>query len=120
MNSFTSKVLKLMSGTIFAQIITITISPILTSLYTPAEFGIFAVFFSIVTTLGVVVNGRYELAIVLPISDRDAIHLVRLAFRINTFVCGLMLVLILFFNSDISSILSVDISLWLYFVPISG
>ena len=119
MNSFKKNVLKLMSGTIFAQIITIAISPILTRLYTPAEFGIFAVFFSIVTTLGVIVNGRYELAIVLPKRDRDAIHLVRLAFRINVFVCSLMLALILFFNSEISSILSVDISLWLYFVPIS-
>ena len=55
-SSFTKNVLTLMTGTAVAQAIPIAISPILTRLYTPSDFGVFALFFSIVAILGTVVN----------------------------------------------------------------
>ena len=36
-------------GTIFAQIISILISPILTRIYTPEDFGIYGIYMSIVS-----------------------------------------------------------------------
>jgi len=75
-------VLTLMTGTTLAQAIALAISPILTRLYAPEQFGVFALYLSIVALLAIVATGRYELAIVLPESDVDAWHLCALALLI--------------------------------------
>ena len=54
-----------MTGTTIAQAIPIAISPILTRIYTPEDFGIFALYLSILGLVAVIVTGRYEVAIVL-------------------------------------------------------
>lgn len=55
-----------------AQAITIIISPLLTRIYTPSDFGIVAIYASVLTILGVLVTCRLELAIVLPASEIKA------------------------------------------------
>ncbi|POQ98372.1 hypothetical protein AU468_13535 [Alkalispirochaeta sphaeroplastigenens] len=72
-NSFFSQVATLTSGTVVAQIILVLSAPILTRLYTPAEMGVLASLTAIVGILGVVAAGRYDLAVVLPDNDRDAL-----------------------------------------------
>jgi O-antigen/teichoic acid export membrane protein len=73
--SFTGDVLKLVSGTTFAQIISILASPLLTRLYAPEAYGVFALFVSITSILGVIACLRYELSIMLPESDEEATNL---------------------------------------------
>ena len=46
-SEFTRNVLTLMTGTTIAQAIPIAINPILTRLYTPEDFGVFALFIAI-------------------------------------------------------------------------
>ncbi len=65
-SEFSRNVLTLMTSTTIAQAIPLAISPILTRLYTPSDFGIFALYMSISSIISVVVTGRYELAIMLP------------------------------------------------------
>jgi len=55
-----------MTGTTIIQAILIAISPILTRIYVPKDFGVFALFYALVTIFGSIVNGKYELAIMLP------------------------------------------------------
>ena len=74
-NSFSGNVLKLVSGTTFAQAISILTAPILTRLYAPEAFGIVALFTSIAGILGVIVCLRYEMAIMLPERDEEAANL---------------------------------------------
>ena len=69
-----------MTGTSLAQAIPIIISPILTRIYTPEDFGLLALFLSITNIIGSVANGRYELAIMLPKEDEDAINIAALGF----------------------------------------
>ena len=66
MSKIQKNIATLVTGTMIAQAIPIAISPILTRLYTPAEFGSFALYMSIVSILVVIATARYELAIVLP------------------------------------------------------
>ncbi len=63
-SEFSRNVLTLMAGTTIAQAIPIGISPILTRLYTPSDFGVYALFLSIATIFGSIANGRYELKII--------------------------------------------------------
>jgi O-antigen/teichoic acid export membrane protein len=78
-SEFSRNVLTLMTGTTIAQAIPIAISPILTRIYTPEDFGVFALYMSVVSIVSVVATGRYELAIMLPKKDEDAINIVTLS-----------------------------------------
>ena len=72
---FSRNVLTLMTGTSIAQAIPIAISPILTRIYTPEDFGVFALYMAIATVVSVIATGRYETAIMLPKKDSEAINL---------------------------------------------
>ena len=74
-SDFSRNVLTLMTGTSIAQAIPIAISPILTRIYTPDDFGIFALYMSIASIIAVIATGRYELAMMLPKKDSDAINI---------------------------------------------
>ena len=74
-SSFRGDVLRLASGTGIAQAIGILAAPIVARLYAPDAYGIAATFVSIVAIVGVVACLRYELSIVLPDNDRDAVNL---------------------------------------------
>jgi len=119
-SEFGRNVLTLMSGTVVAQAIPIAITPILTRLYTPEEFGLFALFFSILAIFSVVANGRYESAVMLPKKDEEAINIFALGIVINTTLSISLLVIVIIFNDEITHLLgNEEISIWLYFVPVS-
>ncbi len=119
-SEFSRNVLTLMTGTTIAQAIPIAISPILTRIYTPEDFGVFALFIAVTSIFGSIANGRYELAIMLPKKDEDAINIFALGFIITTFISLILLVLIVLFNDYFSQLLNnEEITIWLYFVPIA-
>ncbi|WP_164219920.1 oligosaccharide flippase family protein [Virgibacillus sp. YIM 98842] len=111
--------MKLTTGTTIAQAIPIAISPILTRIYTPDEFGVLALFTAITAILGSISNARYELSIVLPEKEEDAINLVALSILISfTLSSFLFLVILMFQNNIIKFLGNSEINLWLYFVPL--
>ncbi len=119
-SEFSRNVLTLMTGTTIAQAIPIAISPILTRIYTPEDFGVFALFFALTMIFGSIVNGRYELAIMLPSEDEDAINIAALGIIIAAVISIVLFILILFFNQEIIGLLNnKDIYNWLYLLPIS-
>lgn len=73
--SFFKNVTTLAAGTTIAQIITILVSPLLSRLFTPEDFALFAAFTSIAGLFSIVATGKYELAIILPDEDRDAVQI---------------------------------------------
>ena len=119
-SDFSKNVLTLMTGTTLSQAIPIAISPILTRIYRPEDFGIYAIFVALITILGTMISGRYELAIMLPNKDEDALNIFILGIIITSLMT-LMISLIIYFFSDnlISYIDNKKIKYWLYFVPIS-
>lgn len=74
-SEFSRNVLTLMIGTTIAQAIPLAISPILTRIYTPEDFGVFALFVSIVGIMVVVSTGKYEMSLILPKKDTFAYQL---------------------------------------------
>jgi len=119
-SEFSRNVLTLMTGTTIAQAIPIAISPILTRIYTPEDFGVFALYMSIASIISVIATGRYELAIMLPKKDSDAVNIVALSIVIAFFVSLLSLIIVFVLNSQITNLLgNPEISNWLYFIPIT-
>jgi O-antigen/teichoic acid export membrane protein len=119
-SEFSQNVLTLMTGTTIAQAIPIVISPILTHIYTPESFGVFAIYISIVSIISVIATGRYETAIMHPKKDEDAINILVLSIVISFFISLISLMLVFIFNTNITNILNnQEISAWLYLIPIS-
>lgn len=119
-NFFNKNVLVLVAGTALSQAIPVAISPILTRLYAPEDFGLLALYVAIFNILGSVANARYEQAILLPEKEADAINLTAVSIIIS-FIFSVMLFIIVFlFNKPITAMLgNNDISIWLYFMPIT-
>lgn len=65
-SEFNKNVTTLFTGTVIAQAIPIAISPILSRLYSPDEFGVWALYVSLVMFFSVFSTGRYQFAIMLP------------------------------------------------------
>ena len=99
-SSFATDVLKLVTGTTFAQIIAVLASPLLTRLYGPEAFGFFALFTSITSIIGVVACMRYEMAIMLPKTDEEAANLLGLCLLCVAVVSALT-VPALYFGGDV-------------------
>lgn len=117
-SEFSRNVLTLMTGTTIAQAVPVAISPILTRLYTPAEFGVFALFVSITSIFAAIANGRYELAIMLPDEDSDALNIAALGLCIAAALSLALLVVVALFGESIARGLgSADIRYWLYLMP---
>ncbi len=117
-SEFSRNVLTLMTGTIIAQAIPIAITPILTRLYTPEDFGLLGLFVAVTAIFGSIANGRYELAIMLPEKDEDAINVAALGILIALCFSITLLIPAIFFNDQITNLLgNQEIGFWLYFVP---
>jgi len=79
MSQFTSNVLKLASGNIISQVVLIATMPIVTRLYTPSDFGIFALLTTIFLILGTASEFRFSSAVILPKDKKDAVSLMALS-----------------------------------------
>lgn len=109
-----------MTGTTIAQAIPISISPILTRIYSPEDFGVFAIYISIVTILSVIVTGAYDLAIVIPKNDSDALCIIKLSFIVTFIISFIVLLIIYIFNEQILFLIGDEnLKIWLYFIPFS-
>ncbi|MCG3143551.1 MAG: hypothetical protein HONDAALG_00900 [Gammaproteobacteria bacterium] len=82
------------AGTAVAQAIPLAAGPLLTRLYDPYEFGLMTSTVALALLLSVVATARYELAIVLPESDRDARALAGAAAILASVVCVAAMALI--------------------------
>lgn len=119
-SSFSAHILTLLTGTTIAQAIPIAIAPILTRLYEPTHFGVFALFAAVVATIGTVATARYELAVVLAKNSDDAANLLALSIFISFAVSFCTLVMVCVFNAPITIMLgNQSISRWLYWVPLA-
>ncbi len=117
---FSKNVLTLMTGNSIAQLIQLALIPILTRLYSPADFGVFAVYLSISTIISAVASFRYEFAIMLPKEDKEAVNILILSFIISLSISMASFMGLLIFMPLIKeNIENKHIIKWLFFVPVT-
>ncbi|MCB1646713.1 MAG: oligosaccharide flippase family protein [Pseudomonadales bacterium] len=93
-NKYIRNIVTLVSGTTVAQGIPLLLMVFLTRIYSPDEFGAWTLCLSIATLISLISTGRYELAIILPESDKEALGIFWLAIYgclIVTLACYLVL-----------------------------
>ena len=82
-----------MSGKTIAAAIALFTTPIVARLFDPSDFGVVAVFVSVVSIVSNVSSLRYEMAVSLPKEEREARLLIALAYRA---MIGMSLLVLLF------------------------
>lgn len=80
----------LVGGTAFAHVITALTLPIVTRLYTPADFSGLALFAGLLAILSVAATLRFDLAIAIPEQDSEAVNLLALAIVCTSIVAALV------------------------------
>lgn len=119
-SEFSRNVMTLLTGSAIAQFIPLLLTPILSRLFSPEEFGLFAFYLSIITLFSAIATGRYELAILLPKEDKKAINIVALCFIILSSICVTIFAMIFFFEDGIIKFIQKpDLKGWIYFIPIT-
>ncbi|MEN8929325.1 MAG: lipopolysaccharide biosynthesis protein [Flavobacteriales bacterium] len=118
-SEFSRNVMTLLTGSAFAQLIPLLLMPVISRLFSPEEFGLFAFYFSLVSFFLVISSGRYEMAILLPKKDKDAINVLALAFSILVGVSLILLLALLFFEKNIQEIIDKpELNDWLLLIPL--
>lgn len=95
--AFFRKLLTLASGILAGQLMVVASAPLLTRLFTPAEFGLFAVFSAITAITGIAICLRLEFAVPVVGSDDEAAALMTgaiLVATINTILVSLLVFLL--------------------------
>lgn len=118
--SVIKNVATLITGTTIAQVIPIAISPILTRIYSPEDFGVLTLYISIFAIFSVIATLRYELAIVQPKNDQDAKSIVIISFFLVSVISIVCLFFAFIYNFlDLNNLKDKSIAVWLYFIPLS-
>ncbi len=74
-SAFVKNVIIVMSGTALAQIIGFALVPVISRLFTPADFGVFGSFNAVVGVISAGITMEYSQAIMLPKEKNDALNL---------------------------------------------
>lgn len=96
---FARSVTVLAGGAALGQAIMVLASPILTRLYGPDDFGVMAVYMSLLGIFSVIASLRYQLAIPLPEEDGEAANLLALSLGI-VLLMSLLMGLVVWLLSD--------------------
>ena len=93
-SEFIKNLLTLMTGAGIAVLIPILSSPILTRIYSPKDFGVLAIFTTMVAIGTILATLKYESAIMLPKSKKDALNLSVLSFSISIIIIFFLFLII--------------------------
>ena len=114
-SNFFRDVVVILTGTVASRIIVLLAIPFLARIYTPAEFGVLALFMTINAIIICVACGRYEMAVVLPREDRDSAHLLLACIGMATLTSILTFVAFWVWAEDLTNLLGgKELANWLW------
>ncbi len=116
---FLSNVVTLTSGSAVSQALIILASPLITRLYSPADYGAWSLILGFYMIIFVIVSWRYESAIVLPEKDEEAVNVFAISFLLVIVMTCITTIVIGFFGSHIATLIRVrPYQQWLWCIPI--
>lgn len=119
-SNFAEDVLKLVSGTGSAQLLGVLGAFFTTRFFAPSAFGVAALFASIVSLIIMVVCMRYELSIMLPANDEEAVNVVAVSFSFLVVISAVTAVLVWASGGLLPRLLKApELSRYLWLLPIS-
>lgn len=121
MSNFIANVLKLVSGSVTAQILSILLFPLITRIYSPNDLGVFQIFLSISGILIIFSTFSYQFAIMLPKTEEDSANVTFLCAILVTLVSLFTALIVLLIPKEVEHILNIfkfsGISEYLIYIP---
>ncbi len=118
LSDFEKNALKVFSGAAVAQLIPWVISPFLTRIYSPDQFGLLTVLLSILTIGNTINTGKYEIAIYLPGNNEKAWTVVGLNVIVAVCLSMGMLLVFLLFGGWLKTLMNAHgLGVWFYLAP---
>ncbi len=118
-NPFLKNTFTVMGGTIIAQALPILLAPVLARIYQPEDFAVFAFIIPIITIGALLASLRFDVALVIPKSEKEASNLlssVFLSLMLITILTAIA-VAIIYFSFDSLIFGMIETSL-LWYIPI--
>jgi O-antigen/teichoic acid export membrane protein len=107
-------------ATVAGQALTLLLSPVLSRMYSPADFGLYGVFLSLVTILNVVGTLRYELAIPLADDEVSAVNLLVVGLIANASIIGLLALCVPVFSEPLAAWIGTpELADYLWLLPLT-
>lgn len=117
--NFARSVIVLTGGAVFAQVINFIISPIITRIYSPVDYGILTVYNAVLGIVSMMGALTYEQAIPIGDDDERAINIFALCITILTTITIVITALLFFFGENLLGLLNAKTILkYKYFIPI--
>jgi len=107
-STFAKNVLLIAGGSAVGQLLAVVVSPVLTRLFTPEQFGVLAIYIASIMLLSGIATLRYELAIPLPRKDVVATCLLKIALGSSVIVSFFVGVVLLIWGRDILAFFGLD------------
>ena len=109
-----------MTGTAMAQAIPILVSPLMTRLFKPQDYGLLALYVSLAGLVAIVATGTYAHAIMITEKDEESLNIMALCAVITSATSILTLLGVIIFRGHIARALHNDeIAKWLFLLPVS-
>ena len=116
---FARNIAFLASGTLLTQLLALLAIPVLSRLYSPSDFGVLATYASLLGILSVIANLRYQLAIPLADTDKEALSLLLLSIIVTVGMSLIVLLAILALDERINDWLNSEkIFQYIWVLPI--
>lgn len=107
-SEFTKSVLMITGGTAFAQLLSIILSPIITRIYSPDQYGVLTVYVSILGMLAIVGSLKYEWGIPIADDEEKAINILALSIIVLVFIVSLITLAIIIFGESFLGIFDAE------------
>lgn len=112
-------ILTMMSSSSVSQIIPFITAPILTRMYLPEDFGVYEIYYSLMTVFVVIPNLRLENAMLIEKTVNRCFNILMFVFLSNLAFLVIGLLLAFFLNDFIGSYYNIDeAGNWIYMIPI--
>lgn len=111
----------LLLGTASAQFLPIIFYPILTRIYSPSDFGLFASLSAITTILVTLSTGKYEFSILITETKKDGVSVIHLVLFFSSCILLLVTILFLVFSDSIASLMNnQELKKWILISPVTA
>lgn len=118
-SEYAKNILSVFTANTIAQFLPLISAPILTRIYTPADYGVLGVIMSITGLLGVFITLSYSNAIIISDSDPEVDHIIGLCLKLNLLITVISMLFLIFFRQAIARQYQVlDYSYWFYIIPV--
>lgn len=107
-SSFTKNVILVSGGTAFAQAMGILLSPIITRIYPPEQYGILPVYTSILGMLSIIGSLKYDWGIAIAEDDKKAINVLSLSVLVLSTVSITITMLLVVFGESFLSLFDAE------------